>query len=198
MPGGLIGESHDAREQRRRKTCSAQAIFRIPGRPIQERLGLPDQVTGAGITVYRNVGHRAPRPPLSREDALLDNPLLVAGLTEEPAHAAPRAVEPRARRRGTPGDHRGTRRVPTTASGAPASLEQVVIRGANSQTGAADCRHEWAGRRPIDSDEAVDERLIAVVARREVDADAFDHALQDRVLLGPDKTQRQQLAVETV
>src|SRR4029077_10622003 len=90
------------------------------------------------------------------------------------------------------------RDLPGGCEGAPARLEQIIIRGATSQGRATLHGHKWTGGRQISRHIALDQRFVTVVPRGEVDADALDHALHDRVLDGLNEPRRQQFGIKTV
>ena len=81
---------------------------------------------------------------------------------------------------------------------APTGLDDAVVALADTQAGATHGGHERTGGRPICRPVAHRQRLVAVIARREVDTDALDGTLEQRVLLGLDEPEGQQLSREAV
>ena len=159
-PCRLVCQRHDAGHQRGRQAGATDSILVVQHVTVGECLRLAHQVSRVGITERRNVRHGTARTSLRGKYRRRNDAHLILGFCEHAAHAAAAAVQP------GPGRSRRPRRSrPAARCGAPTGLEQVIVRGADTQTGAANRRHERAGRRPVGRRNAKGGGFVAVVAR---------------------------------
>src|SRR5205085_2078645 len=142
-------------------------------RTLREGLRLADQEAGVGVA---DRGDVRDDPALLvaglvlRRQRVRHDALLVEGLLEQPARATTGTGGVRGRGPGTVGQH--------ALAGLPAGLEDPLAVLADRQRGAADRGDPRRGGGEVRRRRAEARDLVTVVARGEVDADAFQHRLQ--------------------